>query len=46
MSPLKKLLTSTKLRNDMGLESYYLIKNTYSKSAFKMNYENFISQLK
>lgn len=46
ISPLKKLLTSTKLRNDMGLESYHLIKNTYSKSAFKMNYENFISQLK
>ena len=43
-APLKKLLASLALRNAMGQESYNIIRDEYSGSAFKNNYENFINQ--
>lgn len=42
--PLKKLITSSALRNVMGAESYKIIKENYSVDAFYKNYTEFITR--
>ncbi|TSJ40987.1 glycosyltransferase family 4 protein [Mucilaginibacter corticis] len=44
IEPLKKLMASAPLRNEMGKESFKLIREVYSGDAFKNNYTNFISR--
>ena len=44
IEPLKKLISSNQLRNEMGLKSYQIIRDEYSGAAFKAHYENFINK--
>lgn len=45
IQPLKTLMDSPEIRNRMGLESYRIIRDKYSGSAFKNNYLAFINDL-